>query len=289
MFSTKQEEIKLVESSQESKKIVICPLFNFKVTGDLDEKIKDGFQFSNKTIIRPIKKEEINRFRKIPPLLWGDGAHLIPLINMKTFVFEIEGDSNQANRSTYEVLLAMRLHKTKSVFCKVYQIEEKSETVGFGCINPPTPYEQSTYQLNISEIEKVDDWVSKIEKVNLNENSSYRVAWDRFNRFYEERRIDDTILDLAIAFEALFTGEIKEFLRHMGIIVGLSCSMLLGQNTEDRQRIKEFLIKLFEVRNDIIHKTKLKTIIRVNGENYGMNDFSMQLQEYLRDSIKILL
>ena len=159
----------MVESSEESKKIVIYPLFNFKVTGELDEKIKDGFQFSNKTILRPIKKEEINRFRKIPPLLWGDGAHLIPLINMKTFVFEIEGDFNQADRSIYEVLLAMRLHKTKSVFCKVYRLEEKSKTVGWGCINPPAPYGPSTYQLNISEIEKVDDWVSKIIKVNLKE------------------------------------------------------------------------------------------------------------------------
>ena len=208
---------------------------------------------------------------------------------MNTFVFEIEGAFNQDDLLVYEVLLAMRLHKTKLVFCKVYIFEEKSKTLGFGCINPPSPYKPSTYQLDISEIEEVNNWVSKITKVNLQENSSFRVACDRFNRFYEERRFDDTIIDLAIAFEALFTGEINEYLKNMGVIVGLSCSMLLGKNSEDRQKIREFLKKLFEVRNEIVHKNKLKTIIKVDGETYYMNGFSIQLQEYLRDSIKKLL
>ncbi|MHC3130167.1 MAG: hypothetical protein IBV52_08855 [Candidatus Bathyarchaeota archaeon] len=279
----------MVESSQESKKIGIFPLFNFRVTEESDEKIKDGFQFSNKVILRQITKEEINRFCDPLPYLWHDGAYLLYNLNMKTFVFEIAGDYNQASRLAYEVLLAMRLHKTESVFYKMYIIEEKSKTIEFGCINPPPPYELPTYQLNISEIEEVDDWVSKINKVNLDKNSSFRVACDRFNRFYEERRVDDKIIDLAIAFEALFTGEITEFLRPMGIIVGLGCSMLLGQNTEDRQEIKEFLIKLFEIRNGIVHKTKFETKIMVNCKEYGMKEFSIQLQKYLLDSIKKLL
>ena len=279
----------MVESSQESEKFTIYPLFNFKVTEELKEKIKDGFQFSNKAFLRPITKEEIYKFREKPSFLWGDGAHLIPLINMNTFVFEIEGDFNQDDLLVYEVLLAMRLHKTKLVFYKVYIFEGKSKTLGFGWINPPSPYKPSTYQLDISEIEEVNNWVSKITKVNLQENSSFRVACNRFNRFYEERRIDDTIIDLAIAFEALFTGEINDYLKNMGVIVGLSCSMLLGKNFEDRQKIREFLKKLFEVRNEIVHKNKLKTIIKVDGETYHINDFSIQLQEYLRDSIKKLL
>ena len=279
----------MVESSQETKKIGIFPLFNFRVTEELNKKIKDGFQFSNKVILRQITKEEINRFREPLPYLWRDGAYLLYNLNMKTYVFEIEGDFNQSDRLAFEVLLAMRLHKTESVFYKMYKIEEKSKIIEFGCINPPPPCKPSTYQLNISEIEDVNEWVSKINTVNLDTNSSFRVACERFNRFYEERRVDDKIIDLAIAFEALFTGDIKDRLENMGIIVGLAGSMLLGKTTKDRQKIKEFLKKLFETRNDIVHKTKFKTKIIIKGKEYEIKEFSVQLQEYLRDSIKKLL
>jgi hypothetical protein len=200
--------------------------------------------------------------------LWHDGAYLLYNLNMKTYLLEIEGNLNQADRLAYEVLLAMRLHKTESVFYKMYKIEEKSKIIEFGCINPPPPYRPSTYQLNISEIEDVNEWVTKINKVKLDTNSSFRVACDRFNRFYEERRVDDQIIDLAIAFEALFTGDIKDRLENMGIIAGLACSMLLGKTTKDRQKIKEFLKKLFETRNDIVHKTKFKTKIIINVKEY---------------------
>jgi len=278
----------LVKPNQESKKICIYPVFNFRVSEESKEQIKDGFQFSNKTILRLIKKEEIDAFRK-EPIFLIDGAELIPLINTKTFVFEIEGDYKQADRLCYELILAMRLHKTEAVFCKFFIIKEKAKPIGFGCINPPPPYKPSVYRLNISDIEEVNNWVSKINKVNLDKNSTFRVACERFDRFYEERRVDDKIIDLAIAFEALFTGDITEILRYMGKIVGLGCSMLLGQNAEERKEIKEFLKKLFAVRNDIVHGTEFKHKIKVNREEYGITEFSIHIHNYLRDSIKKLL
>lgn len=279
----------MVEDNRESKKIVIFPLFNFRVAKGLVEKFRNGFQFSNNVILRPIKKEEMNKFHKELPYFWSDGAYLIPLINSKTFVFEAEGDFNQASRLTYEVLLAMRLLKSESVFNKVYIIEEKSKTIARGCINPPPPYKQSIYQLSISEIEEMDKLVRKINTVDLDNNSPFRVACERFNRFYEERRVDDRIIDLAIAFEALFTGDITERLENMGIIVGLACSMLLGETTEDRKKIQKFLKKLFETRNGIIHKTKFDTRIIVDDKEYERKEFSIQLEKYLRHSIKRLL
>jgi hypothetical protein len=275
---------------QEPNIIVIYPIFNFQASEELAEKIKNGFQFSNKVILRQIEKEEVDRFYKTFPYLWGDGAYLISLINLKTFVFEVKDEINRAERLVYEVLTSMRLHKPHgAVFCKLYRIEENSKTIESGCINPPAPWKPSTYQLSISEIEEVDEWIGKINKVNLDKNSSFRVACERFNRSYEERRDDDKIIDLAIAFEALFTGEDTTRLENMGKFVGLGCSMLLGQNAEDRKEISQFLEKAFHIRNGIVHNLKLETIVKVNGKEYRMKDFSIQLQKYLRDSIKKLL
>jgi hypothetical protein len=275
--------------TQKSNSIAIFPIFNFQTSEELAKKIKNGFQFSNKVILRQIKKEELYRFRQTRYYLWGEGAYLIPLIGMKTFVFEVEGEFSQASRLVYEVLLAMRLHKSESVFCKVYGLEKNSKTIEVGSINPPAPYKPSIYRLTLYEIEEVDRWVSKINKLNLDKVSSFRVACERFNRSYEERRYDDKIIDLAIAFEALFTGEDTTKLEYMGKFVGLGCSMLLGQNTKERKEIRKFLEKAFNLRNGIIHKRKFETIIKVSSKKYEMKDFSTQLQKYLRDSIKKLL
>ncbi len=253
------------------------------------KKIKNGFHFSNNTLLRQIKKDEIERFHKEPMFYLSDGAHLIPEINRETFVLEIIGDFHQTQLLAYEVLLAMRLHKTEPVFYKLFIVIEKSKVNSFGCINPPAPYKCSIYKLDSSEIEEVDELLSKINSMRLETNSSFRVACERFNRLFEERRIDDKIIDLAIAFEALFTGDISQPLSNMGIIAGLSCSMLLGKTTEDRETIKEFLKKLFEIRNGIVHKTKFIPRIIINNEECSINVFSAELQKYLRESIKKLL
>jgi len=273
---------------QISERTAIYPLFNFQVSEELADTIKNGFQFFNKVMLRQIKKEEVERFRETFPYLWGDGAYLISLVTPKTFVFEVR-DADKSEQLVYEVILAMRLYKAGSVFCKVFIIEENSKTIMVGVINPPTPWKPRTYQLSINETEDVDKWVSRINKRDLERNSSFRIACERFNRSCEERRYDDKIIDLAIAFEALYTGEDSSRLEYMGKFVGLGCSMLLGQNAKDRKEISRFLEKAFNIRNKIVHNNNIITMINVNGKSYVIDDFITRLQEYLRDSIKKLL
>jgi len=75
----------------------------------------------------------------------------------------------------------------------------------------------------------------------------------------------------------------------MGKFVGLGCSMLLGNSTEERNEIKQFLIKAFDIRNKIVHGDDLKTPIQVNRKKYEIKEFSVQLQKYLQHSIKKLI
>ena len=273
--------------TQETNKIAIYPLFNFQASEELADKLKNGFHFSNKAILRQIRNEEIDRFRQTYPYFWRDGAFLITEIRKKTFVFEIR-DNNRADLFVYEILLAMRLYKSGSIFCKLFRIEDKTKTIGFGSITPPVPTDQSTYLLSINELEEIDGLVNKINKLNLDKNNAFRVACERFSRSYEERREDDKIIDLAIAFEALFTDR-ESRLTQMGKFVGVGCSMLIGKNTKERKEIKQFMEQAFSKRNDIVHSNDFKPIIEINGKKYWMNDFVTQFQKYLRDSIKKLL
>lgn len=289
--------------TQESVKTAIFPIFNFEVSEESNEKIKNGFQLSNNVVLRQISKEEIDRFqdpKKVHPIMWFDGSHLIYLINARTWVFEVKDTIiqpnqdivDQAARLIYEVLLAMRLYKPESGFCKVYLVEELSNITGFGIINPPAPYRPRTCKLYANEIGEIDVLLNKL-RLDLDKNSSFRVACERFSRSHEERRYHDKIVDLAIAFEALFTQYIdmkKSKLESMGKFVGLGCSMLLGKNDEERKEISKFIEKAFGVRNDIVHgKTSSNSPIEINGKEYDWKGFSSQLQEYLRCSIKKLI
>ena len=276
--------------TQESNRIAIYPLFSFEVSEGLEEKIRNGYQFSNKVKLRKISIEEIERFRKTFPLLWGDGAYLIYHINSETYVLEIEGGNDwEEGRLVYEVVLAMRLHKPESVYYKIFRVEEGPKTIAIGSINPSIPLRYEKYVIDNEELGKIDDLVSKITKLDLEKNNSFRVACERFSRSYEERRDDDKIIDLAIAFEALFVDKDISKLEFMGKFVGIGCSMLLGYNSQDREEIKQFLTKTFVVRNDIVHSLKLNASIKMNNKEYTTEQFVVQLQNYLRDSIKKLI
>ena len=93
-----------------------------------------------------------------------------------------------------------------------------------------------------------------------------------------------------IAFESLFTDESTSRNRSygMGQLVGLGCSMLIGQNQEERNEIKQFLIKAFKIRNNIVHGLAVE-ISMINNKKYSMREISSQLQEYLKTSIKKLI
>ena len=270
--------------TQRLKAIIVCPLFNFK----LDEESEKEFQISDQIKLRKIKNDVLLKMKKAPYIYILGRSHAY--LNSQTFVFEINhGDFIEASRRVYEVLLAMRLFKTGAVFCKHFWVEQNSEQRQFYAINPPIPRHNGDYLLNVDEIDEIKLLLKKISHIELEKNKSFRVACERFSRSFEERREDDKIIDLAIAFESLFTDKKTSRSNVMGQLIGLGCSMLIGTNQKDRDKIKNFLKKAFSIRNDIVHSSEVKTPIQINNKKYKMNEFALELQEYLRASIKKLI
>jgi len=270
--------------TQRGKKFTVCPIFNF----ELKEESAQEFQISDKIRLRRIKKDELAKMKKLPFSYFLGESYA--LLNWQTFVFEIESDSfDESERLVYKVLLAMRLFKTGSVFCKHFWIEENSGIRQFFSINPPLPWAKSNYLLTINEIEEIKGLLEKIIQIELEKNTSFRVACERFSRSFEERRYDDKIIDLAIAFESLFTDKNTSRSNVMGQFIGLGCSMLIGKNREERNEIKQFFIKAFDIRNKIVHGLEVKIPIMINKKEYMMRDISSQLQEFLGASIKKLI
>jgi hypothetical protein len=281
----------------------IYPLFNYDIRLG-DNSTNQKFIFSNSVVLRKITRKEVELFlnpRVIHPTMWSDGADLIYRINENSWVYEVndmavdsaQSDEEKVNHSfskshrlVFEVELGMKLHNSAPGFCKLFIIFQDSEILSRGVINPQAPYKPNICVLQLSDLNEVNNIVTKITHIDLDNNNTFRIACERLSRSFEERREDDKIIDMAIAFEALFTDKNNSKLEYMGKFVGLGCSMLMGKDSKDREAISNFIQKAFSVRNNIVHgNRKIDTKITVQNEEYTVKEFTNKLQYYLKQAI----
>lgn len=284
----------------------ICPLYNFQIrevlVGNqtieesieyfkgLRERIEKGFEILKDVRIRRITKEDIKRVKSLQ--FFQTYVAYLHKISYRTFVIEVlqrQQDSKEAQLRIYKILLAMRLYKSNNVFCKAIWYEKNSMISMMSILDPPLPEIMGEpYAIDIDEIEGIRKLVRKIDKIDLSKRNPLRIACERFSRSYEDRREDDKIIDFLIGFEALFLKG-KKTLSGKGLYIGLGCSMLLGRNDKERQSINDFLVKAYNLRNNIVHGSDPITSIRIDNETYEMEDIIIKLREYLRESIKRLM
>ena len=113
------------------------------------------------------------------------------------------------------------------------------------------------------------------------------LAIKRFEHSYEAIDLDDKLIDLIIAFEILFlkgkAGNIP-----VGVVIGVGCSMLLGENDEERETIYEILLKAYSIRNKIVHGKEYPEYTNID-KKYSIYDLVYTVEDYLRRAIKKLL
>jgi hypothetical protein len=269
--------------TKDEELLIICPLFHLEIEGSVD-----AFQFSDKILLRKIRLNELETIRKsrFSYFLGGYYQFLVE----DSFVFEIKCEKwHEADSIAYKALLAMRLFKSGSVVHKFFWIFKKSKLQNYFPIECNLPSGGIRYKINSEKLDEIRILFEKITNIDLEKNKTLRVAFQRFNRSYEERRDDDIIIDLVIAFESLFTDEKTSRSNVMGEFIGLGCSMLLGKNQKERNEIKQFLSKAFLLRNKIIHGSEIKTPFLINNRELDVYDFSIELRELLRGSLKRMI
>ena len=65
--------------------------------------------------------------------------------------------------------------------------------------------------------------------------------------------------------------------------------MLLGKNDQERDEIHKFIMKAYEIRNKIVHGSEFNTSIKMKSGEYELNKFVLQIQDYLKESLKSLM
>jgi len=101
----------------------------------------------------------------------------------------------------------------------------------------------------------------------------FKEAYDRSGLAYV-----DKIVDYMVALESLVFFDEKESIKPAGKVIGIAVGMLLGNNHNERAKIKKTLTRAYGVRNAIVHGNLKKL------EKYkqGIKKLSLDVEEYLR-------
>jgi hypothetical protein len=138
--------------------------------------------------------------------------------------------------------------------------------------------------LRTDEISSLSRLVKKISVLDFERRKALRIALRRFENSYYDTEDEDKLLDYVIAFEALFTkGEKIGFKRD---VISVACSMLLGKNQREREKIRGTLNDAYTIRNAIVHGADFREKLK---EGQFLHDFVAEVEDILRQSIKKLI
>jgi hypothetical protein len=111
-----------------------------------------------------------------------------------------------------------------------------------------------------------------------------KIALRRFENSYYDIEDEDKLLDYVIAFEALFTK--GEKMGPKRDVISVACSMLLGKNQREREKIRVTLNDAYTIRNAIVHGADFREKLK---KGQFLHDFVVEVEDILRQSIKKLI
>jgi len=219
-----------------------------------DAEIREGYEvIPEELYIRYASDEDIERIKK------SQLVHLIgrtPVVDREALVeLYIDEKFSFAEKPNLidKTLLALRLMKEEPVFIhKYWMISHDNRSIALEGEVDPLFGSGGPYFLKPGEIEELKTILDSLNKIDFNENTSYQIACDRFGRSYFKKYSWDQVIDLCIAFEALYCkGETISGSK--GDIIGLACSMLLGETNSEREEILEHIKTAYKLRNKVVH------------------------------------
>lgn len=145
----------------------------------------------------------------------------------------------------YKAFTALRLFKEGPVFIRyLYTINEETGLF-VRHLNFEVPYSfmdyHKVFDYELGE-EEIQSFNEIFELLNRHEkfDDNIDIALDRFGSTYYPKAARDVLLDIMIAFEALFLSGYRSGAK--GVPLAIACSMLLGNTGPERDTIKNTLV-----------------------------------------------
>lgn len=196
----------------------------------------------------------------------------------------------QNNKIEQSIIDAFRIFKKG----RLYPITTIRRGKGFFAMGTSYSFEKpakhfmnNKYLLSIDEAKEFASFWKEKTRANLPEKNFLSVAIRRFSQANERDNIEDEIIDLMIAAEALFlssggsfTGELKYRLSHRA-------AMYIENEVKQQKYVFNFMQKAYDVRSSIVHGSDPKLPKKPDNTQYeSLKDFCDDIEQYLRISIK---
>lgn len=254
----------------------------------------DVIQLDKNLKIRKIYEKEQKR-------LWRETFSIIPKFDIPSIKFVLEAqymvseyrpdESAYLNELFDRVISAVRLFK-KGIFgynritTKIYWACPLSKaSMSFGK-SYYEPFSGAQYMLSKNEAEDLVKFWEMFNKVDFKKYGFIELAIKRFNLAHVRKELEDKLIDLMIAFEALYLFKTSQ---ELGFKLSTRAAFILGRDKDkaEKEKIYNFLKKAYNTRSGIVHGNEHldKTITLPDGKEISAADFISQLEEYLRQSI----
>ena len=140
-------------------------------------------------------------------------------------------------------LLALRLLKTGQVFITFLfnHIDNDmcfADKITSTALPHPRDSFQEIYELDVEDESRLVELVDKLYRVDFKSEQAYRLACNRFGRYFLDNFYEDKLIDLCIGFEALFLE--GRTTPNLGLVIGVACSMLLGKSKKEIKLLSIF-------------------------------------------------
>lgn len=281
--------------SKSSEAFCLLPLVYFK------SRI-DKFDLGNNFSIRKISSSEIRAIQESGgrrggwPLTEFD-IERIDYTLEKKIEPPTESSFRKAIRQLLNLVLSMRLFKQGEVGYKAgifllgarpyilhsFSIEPRHPSLVPIVLSEKTPKKPvfALLSLNKEELMEYASFCKKVAKFGGKEEK-WPLPIRYFSKMYEAGPYEDRLVNCMIGFEALILRGEKE-VREKKTPLALAVSMLIGENSKEREKVKAIFKEAYKTRNDIVHGKYLRK------SKLEIATLCWETEDYLRRSIRKLL
>ena len=270
--------------SEHKEHISIVPLNNFD-SNVQSLKLDDGI------CLRRISNDELKKLRET---FSGSRSMLMIALTNVNFVLEmnalvsIEGKSvilfDHTQPRVQNIILALRLLKPGDVTVSCgFLLDENREASGLA--GPSFPIvSQNRYLLEQEDTDRLVELWKKLQTIQKDKPQLHFPLY-QFNKAFEEKFGADKIVDYMVVLESIVFYKEKKSIEPAGKVIGIAIGMLLGNNQNERNKIKKTFEKAYEIRNAKVHGN----VEKLKKYQKDIERLSVQVEGYLRCALRRLV
>lgn len=164
---------------------------------------------------------------------------------------------------------------------KLYNLSHGFRSGGNWHFHPPGNVKEAE-QSEINEAKRVFGILINLDSSTL---KKLQIAIDRWIKSKTHKDPEDKIIDLVIAFEALYLPDAGESTFKFAV----RASWYLGKDREDRTKLFEVFKELYKCRSKVVHGGELKESVTIEVEPLPIGKFITRAQGLCRDSIEKIM